>query len=149
MDYVLILFALCTGVVVTCILLKRRSQYFHRIINRLRRKNAQLNAHFAQLTQEEKRLTNSVAALDGQLKVALLQVPIGAEGREQKNGSTQFMEYLVHRGGITSEQLKKIERYKLHTASNMSMEELAVVLDMISTESLQSMKIAFESRPRA
>lgn len=143
MDPLFVLLASLSAVAVIFMLFRRRTQSFQQIINKLERQNAQLNLQLSRLSDEEGRLNDSLDALDSQIKMAALQATEHLDAPEEQKAGMRFLDYLVHRGGITSDQLKKVERYKVQTGSPMSAEELLIVLDMLSREKLQSMKEAF------
>ncbi|MFV0423242.1 hypothetical protein [Oleidesulfovibrio sp.] len=144
MDYMFLLLASLSAAAVLFTLFRRKSQEFNQAIHQLERKNAQLNLHLSQLADEETRLGESISSLEGQIKLAAMEASFTSTDAESTKDAMRFMDYLVHRGGITTDQLKKVERYKAQTGSPMSYEELLIMLDMITREKLQSMKDAFD-----
>lgn len=143
MDYLFVLLASLSAGIVIFSIFRRKSQEYQQAIHRLERKNTQLNLHLSKLATEEERLGGSIEALEGQVKLAILEASFAAPEPDESPSNMRFIDFLVHRGGITSDQLKKVERYKMQNASSMGYEELLILLDIISKDKLQLMKEAF------
>ena len=91
-----------------------------------------LNQHIAELTKEYMTLENSLAQKRQQENERLLE--------KERYKYMSFIEYLLSKGYINNEDIKKAEAYKTKNISSMAVDEVLVLFNRISSDEMKNLR---------